>query len=84
MQLYQNIKEENLEPKTTIKISNIKRNLTSELVYKILEKIFSNRRTYNAIYTQRKEYHIKNSGICYINFVNAKYIKELINNLKKQ
>ena len=68
----------NRRQRTTVKLTNIKRNLTSEKVYKILENIFSNRRTYNAIYTLRKENHMKNEGICYINFVNEKYISDLL------
>ena len=56
----------NNNQRTTVKISNIKKSLTSELIYLILEKNFP--RAYNAIYTKRKEGHIKNSGVCYINF----------------
>ena len=74
MESSQNIKKNEEGSKTTIKLSNIKRNLSSELIHKILEKIFSKKRTYNAIYTVKKEYHIKNIGICFINFINAIYI----------
>ena len=65
------------EQQTTIKIKNIKRSLTSELIYLILEKKFHNKKAYNAIYTTRKQGHIKNAGTCYINFSSAKYISEL-------
>ena len=72
---------EGKDERTTIKIENIKRNLTSEKIFKILEKIFSKKRTYNAIYTLREKDHIKNSGICYINFVNNEYISYLSNQI---
>ena len=72
-----------IEQKTTIELSNIKRKLNSELINKILEKIFSKKRTYNAIYTLRKENCIKNSGVCYINFINSIYILDLIKNLNE-
>ena len=83
MESSQNITTNEEGSKTTIKLSNIKRNLSSELIHKILEKIFTKKRTYNAIYTLKKEYHKKNIGICYINFINSIYIKELANNLKE-
>ena len=72
---------EGKDERTTIKLENIKRNLTSEKIFKILEKIFSKKRTYNAIYTLREKDHIKNSGICYINFVNNEYISDLSNQI---
>ena len=72
---------EGKDERTTIKLENIKRNLTSEKIFKILDKIFSEKRTYNAIYTLREKYHIKNSGICYINFVNNEYISYLSNQI---
>ena len=72
---------EGKDERTTIKLENIKRNLTSEKIFKILEKIFSKKRTYNAIYTLREKDHIKNSGICYINFVNNEYIYYLSNQI---
>ena len=65
----------NNSQRTTVKISNIKKSLTSELIYLILEKNFP--RAYNAIYTKRKEGHIKNSGVCYINFAEEYYIYRL-------
>ena len=74
---------EGKDERTTIKLENIKRNLTSEKIFKILEKIFSKKRTYNAIYTLREKDHIKNSGICYINFVNNEYIYYLSNQITK-
>ena len=72
---------EGKDERTTIKLENIKRHLTSEKIFKILEKIFSKKRTYNAIYTLREKDHIKNSGICYINFVNNEYISYLSNQI---
>ena len=71
----------NKEKRTTVELKNINRKLTSELILKELDKIYNEKRTYNAIYTSRKEGHKKNSGHCCINFINPGYIINLLDNI---
>ena len=69
---------------TTIIINNINRNLTSEEIYLILiNKIFSNQRRFNKIFTVKKKGKNKNQGICLINFfhsIDVYYLYEVLQN----
>ena len=66
----------------TVKIININRNLTSENIYVILkDKIFPNKRMFNAIYTVRKPGKFKNTGVCYINLTEKNSVINILDNI---
>ena len=79
--------EKNTQQNTTVIIENINKSLNSGKIYSILmnyifpEKIFGKNLIYNAIYTPFIPGRKKNSGCCYINFINPIYILFLIPNI---
>ena len=71
------------KPRTTIIIKNINKNLTSEEICVILrDNFFPHQRAFNAIYTERKKWKIKNSGICFINFIHPNDVYYFFANVK--
>ena len=80
--------EKNTQQNTTVIIENINKSLNSGKIYSILmnyifpEKIFGKNLIYNAIYTPFIPGRKKNSGCCYINFINPIYIEFLNPNIK--
>jgi len=74
--------QKDINNNTTIKIMNINRNLNSEKIYVILkDKIFPNKRMFNAIYTVRKPGKFKNTGVCYINLIEKNSVINILDNI---
>ena len=82
------LSEKNGSQNTTVKIKKIDRHLDSGKINAILrdnifnESIFGKQKIYNAIYTERFEECKKNTGCCYIDFTDKKFIVFLIKNMK--